>query len=397
MVRRDRSTDVNKTYLLIMLPVFYQKHLKSQISLVEYLFLQILINLLQSIKQVRLEALATALPIPITFESRRKKIQRFLSLPNFSLERIWFPLVTTWLATYFQAGTMIYIVVDRTAWGRINLFVISVVWQQRAFPIYFELLPKLGSSNLDEQQAALSQVFRLFNNYKVCVLGDREFCSIKLASWLRDRNAYFCLRLKKSHFVERQTNIWLELNALGLTPGVSLFVKGVKVTKSKGFVSFNVACKWKRKILGVVPKEGWFILTNLENLTLAITAYKSRFCIEEMFRDFKSGGYNMEDTNVTGERLLSLILLMAIAYTSATIQGQKNKCKGVQKYVGRVKEYGRIERRHSSFYIGLYGQTWVDFREPCLKLVTELMRLSPNKQKYYKRGLRAMTLILSSF
>jgi hypothetical protein len=112
-------------------------------------------------------------------------------------------------------------------------------------------------------------------------------------------------------------------------------LRGVKVTKTQGFFSFNVACKWKRKILGVAPEEGWFILTNLETLELAIAAYKRRFDIEEMFRDFKSGGYNLEDTKVSGERLISLILLIAIAYTSATIQGQQIKRKGIQKYVGR--------------------------------------------------------------
>jgi hypothetical protein len=56
-----------------------------------------------------------------------------------------------------------------------------------------------------------------------------------------------------------------------------------------------------------------------------------------MFRDFKTGGDNLEDTKVTGERLISLIVLIAIAYTSATIQGQQIKRKGVQEYVVRVK------------------------------------------------------------
>ena len=174
-------------------------------------------------------------------------------------------------------------------------------------------------------------------------------------------------------------------------------MKGVKVTKTKGFFSFNVASKWKRKINGVVPKEGWFILTNFESLEAAISAYKQRFDIEEMFRDFKKGGYNLEDTNVEGERFISLVLLMALAYTSATIQGQQIKRKGIQKYVARIKEYGRSERRHSSFYIGLYSQTWVNFKDICMKLITELMRLNPNKRKYYQQGMRAMKLVESTF
>ncbi|GAX35864.1 transposase [Nodularia sp. NIES-3585] len=378
-----------------MIPSFYQKHLKSQLSLSEYLFIQILVNILQSIKNVNLERLANGIPLPIKFESRRKRIQRFLSLPNLTIEKIWFPIITEWLSIYFTNEKIIYVAIDRTNWSRINLFMVSVIWDKRAFPIYFKLLPKLGSSNIDEQQKILSQVMPLFQNYKICVLGDREFCSVKLAKYLKSLGIYFCLRLKKNEFVEFEKDIFQELNSLGLEPGVSFFIQGVKVTKTRGFMSFNVACKWKRKINGVAPKEGWFILTNFEALELAISAYKKRFDIEEMFRDFKKGGYNLEDTNVTGERFISLVLLIAIAYSSATIQGQKIKRKGIQKYIARIKEHGRTERRHSSFYIGLYGQTWVNFKDVCMDLVTELMKLNRNKRKYYQQGLKAMRLIES--
>ncbi|GAX34008.1 transposase [Nodularia sp. NIES-3585] len=395
MVKKDRSIIVNKTYLMKMIPSFYQKHLKSQLSLSEYLFIQILVNILQSIKNVNLERLANGIPLPIKFESRRKRIQRFLSLPNLTIEKIWFPIITEWLSIYFTNEKIIYVAIDRTNWSRINLFMVSVIWDKRAFPIYFKLLPKLGSSNIDEQQKILSQVMPLFQNYKICVLGDREFCSVKLAKYLKSLGIYFCLRLKKNEFVEFEKDIFQELNSLGLEPGVSFFIQGVKVTKTRGFMSFNVACKWKRKINGVAPKEGWFILTNFEALELAISAYKKRFDIEEMFRDFKKGGYNLEDTNVTGERFISLVLLIAIAYSSATIQGQKIKRKGIQKYIARIKEHGRTERRHSSFYIGLYGQTWVNFKDVCMDLVTELMKLNRNKRKYYQQGLKAMRLIES--
>ncbi len=60
---------------------------------------------------------------------------------------------------------------------------------------------------------------------------------------------------------------------------------------------------WKRKYWGWAPDEGWCILTNLPDLGSAVIAYKKRFGIEEMFRYFKKGGYNLEETSVTGERL----------------------------------------------------------------------------------------------
>ena len=115
-----------------------------------------------------------------------------------------------------------------------------------------------------------------------------------------------------------------------------------------------------------------------------------------MFRDCKSGGYNLEGTQVLGQRLIILILLITIAYSTATIGGRKIKRMGVQKYVGRVQEPRRHERRHSSFYIGLYGQTWVNYRGYCESAVAELMILNPNKRKYYQKGLRAMELIIAA-
>lgn len=84
-----------------MLPQFYQNHLKSQLSYSEYLLFKILLNLLQTIKKVSLERLANALPLPIKFESRRKRIQQFLSLPNLTVEKIWFPIIKEWLERYF--------------------------------------------------------------------------------------------------------------------------------------------------------------------------------------------------------------------------------------------------------------------------------------------------------
>ncbi len=60
MVKKDRSTEFNQTDPKQMLAELYQSYLRSQLNPAEYLCLQILINLLQSIKQVSLEALATA-------------------------------------------------------------------------------------------------------------------------------------------------------------------------------------------------------------------------------------------------------------------------------------------------------------------------------------------------
>lgn len=379
-----------------ILPQSYQTHLKSQLENSQYLLLILLIQLLQVIKQVKLETLASNLPLPILFESRRKKIQRFLSLPQLNITTLWFPLVQAWLESEFKPSEVVHLVIDRTQWMNVNLLVLSVVWGRRAYPIYWYLLEKKGCSNFAEQILVLKRVLFLFKSYRVVVLGDREFCSVRLGRWLKRQKVYFCLRLRKNEFIEVERNLHLQLEDLWLEPGMKLYFQGKRVTLKKGFGRFNVACKYQDKDLGWAPEEPWYILTNLEGLTAAIKTYKRRFDIEEMFRDFKRGGYNLEATNVEGERLIALILLIAIAYTAATCKGQKIKRLGTEKYVGRVKEAERTEPRHSHFYIGLYGQTWVQFMAPYAEIVTQLLQLSPHKWQYYRKGMRAMRLVQSA-
>jgi hypothetical protein len=83
--------------------------------------------------------------------------------------------------------------------------------------------------------------------------------------------------------------------------------------------------------------EAWFILTDLGSAAAAINAYKQRMGIEEMFRDFKTGGYDIEGTSLKGNRLINMILLMRLAYLEGIFQGIETRKKQVQKYVARRK------------------------------------------------------------
>lgn len=374
----------------------YQKHLARQMTPSELLFLDLLIEVLQNIKQVKLEIMATAIPLPILFDSRRKKIQRFLSISNLDLKSLWFPIIQDWLSENFAVSETLYIAIDRTNWDDLNLMMVSLIYQGRALPLYFELLPKLGSSNFSEQQRVLSPVLDLLKTYKTVVLGDREFCSVQLANWFREEDVDFCLRLKEKTSFLKDGKFEL-LSQQGLKPGTSLFLKGVKVTRKTKIKGFNVAAKWKKPYRQVTVKEAWYILTSLEDKNAAIAAYKKRFNIEEMFRDFKGGGYNLEETKVRGKRLESLILITCFAYFQGTLIGQKINKKRVSKYLGRIKETGRITRRHSYFYLGLYCCDWVPLINKCWETVEQLMKLSPGKLPNYLRGMRAMELIVSTF
>ncbi|PZO19735.1 MAG: IS4 family transposase [Leptolyngbya foveolarum] len=284
-------------------------------------------------RDVRLETIAEALPLPILFESRRKKVQRFLRLGVMDINHLWLGLFGRFISHQkVTANSIVYIAIDRTTWRDINLLIVSFIWRKRATPIYWQPLDTLGNSNLKMQKRVLKVDLSALRDYKVVVLADREFCSVDLARWLSKQKAYFCLRQKKSTHIQCHDNgEWIALSQLGLTPGTHCFFNQITVTQSKGFGPVQVAGKWKRRYDGFAPDEPWFILANLDSLAAAISAYQKRFSIEEMFRDLKSGGYGLENTQVEGKRFMTIVLLIAIAYTCTTTQGQQLKQKALQK------------------------------------------------------------------
>ncbi len=80
------------------------------------------------------------------------------------------------------------------------------VWGTHALPVYWQILNKLGSSDLQVQKRLVKAVLPLFKNYPVLVLGDREFHSPKLAQWLSARGVSFVLRQKKNLHLQTAGN-----------------------------------------------------------------------------------------------------------------------------------------------------------------------------------------------
>ena len=130
-------------------------------------------------------------------------------------------------------------------------------------------------------------------------------------------------------------------------------------------------------------------------LPVAVVAYKQRMGIEEMFRGCKTGGYNLEGSGLRGDRLIKMILLMALVYTSAIFQGTEIPKKQVPKYVSRLKDKRKKYRRRSTFGVGKDGEPWVNYLERHSLEIQELMKLTRNKRRFYQQGIRAATLIAS--
>lgn len=395
-----------------MLPPSYQIILKKHLSESQYLTLELLVLLIQAHRQVSLSFLSSVFPQPIQYRSRKRNLQRFLLLPQLSVKLLWFPLLKYWLRqeesgrglnreqrrhrkklTFRKFGYWL-VAIDRTEWKGRNVFMVSLVWGTHALPLYWEVLDHVGNSDLRTQKRLITAILPLFKRSKLLVLADREFHSPKFANWLSSKGLSFALRQKKSlHFTEEVGADYQSLKSLGLQPGMSKFCPGVFCNKEDGLGPFNLALYWKRKYRKKGPKEAWFILTNLPNLKLTLAVYRCRWGIEQMFKDCKSGGYNLEDTKLNNTRFIALLLIIAIAYSLATLQGFSIRQSGLDSYAGRIQEHKDKTLRQSSFSLGLYGQRWGYAMDLFPDLVMALIFLKPHKQLYFQRGFLALSLI----
>ncbi|WP_081942929.1 IS4 family transposase [Myxosarcina sp. GI1] len=352
--------------------------------------------MLQSYRTIQIEKLAALMPIPIKYESRRRHLQRFLILPQLNPKCVWFPIIKKWLKINQTKKRVCYVAIDRTRWQERNLFVASLIKNKRAIPLNWMLLDKKGNSNLREQKRLLKSTLKLLKGYEVIVIGDREFGNVNLADWLSSQCCQYVLRTKSSKYIQLDNQNYQQLLFFGSKLGKSFYIEQVKFTKQPNMARTNLAFYWSNLTKSKTNNEGWYLINNLSSLQQTIKAYKKRMGIEAMFKDCKSGGYNLEKCQGSDKRLLSLILLIAIAYTCAITKGQTISFKRIKEYVCRLQENQRRVKRHSNFWIGLYGSLWVNNFQFCHHWVEKLIRLTPNKLPFYQQGLKAKTLILAS-
>ena len=111
----------------------YKFQIEKSLTLSQSLTLQLLIWLLQVQKDVRIERLASCLPIPILYESRRKKIQRLLASSSLSLSLFWFPIIKSIVEKEFKRVERLILVLDRTQWQDNNVFMGSRDLEKKSF------------------------------------------------------------------------------------------------------------------------------------------------------------------------------------------------------------------------------------------------------------------------
>jgi hypothetical protein len=187
---------------------------------------------------------------------------------------------------------------------------VGLAYRRRAIPIAWSWVrSEKGHSSAYKQRALLGYVRGLApDGARVSVLGDSEFGAVALMKQLEEWGFYYVLRQKCNHLV-REEEGWKPLGELIERAGQTRWMENVFLSRLHAHETNLVLYRKKGE------KEPWLLATNLSSSKEALSAYKKRMWIEEMFADFKGHGFDLESTRLRRfGRLSRLTLAVAMLY-----------------------------------------------------------------------------------
>ncbi len=306
-------------------------------------FLKLLLGLF-AVKTINLKEIALSMGGRASIDSCYRRLQRF-----FALFQIDFTQIARWIfSLYVVTQEDFYLVIDRTNWywgkHKINIFMLGIAHEGMAIPLFWEMLPKAGSSNFKEQRKLILHFLQAFKTSGLKgILADREFASGKLFRWLNKKNLPFYIRIKEGSTLEIKDKKFHKAKKLfsHLKPKEkSIF--SMKVT----LFGANVYLAGSRSEKG----ELMIIATN-QSPKNAIVIYLRRWEIETLFQGLKGRGFHFEATHITKlDRVAKLTALLAIAFAWAHKVGE---WKAIKKPIIWKQFIGEKRPQYSYFRYGL--------------------------------------------
>lgn len=232
---------------------------------------------------------------------------------------------------------------DRTNWeyGKVDINALALYSCSGELSglLNLELLDnKGGNSNFEDRKRVLEPVIRRLSSNKISgLLCDREFFSFEFVDYLVEHDVPFVIRIKEN---------------LGF---IQPLIKALKCA-TKTLRNQNIGCfngKVIKLDLSAKKLKDEYLLTVSYKVPNPLKLYRRRWAIESFFKSIKTGGFNIEDTNITNkQRLQSLFLLCAIAYLMCSILGIFR-----HKNVRPIKFKKTLKCYQFSFF--RYGLDWI--------------------------------------
>jgi hypothetical protein len=284
---------------------------------------------------VHLPKIALYIPVSGTARNAVQRLERFLKNKAIAPTTWYQGVARSVLACW--AGREIALILDQTDLDdRFHLLFVALPFRKRAIPLLWTLLPKEGCSGAAAQKKLLAQVAKLLPaRCKAVVYADREYGSAALFPFVHKQGGDFVIRMKKDVWCKMACGRHFQIGEIPLRRGTINFEDAVYL-QGLPTLRLSLNCGWSSRDPNDEP---WYLLTNLPVGKDNLNRYSRRFCIEEMFRDFKEQGFRLDKTHLeVGKRVEALVLCVCIAYTWTLLFGVELELGGKRREIDRAKK-----------------------------------------------------------
>lgn len=271
----------------------------------------IVVGMLQS-ESCHLGQIANYLPLKNMAGARITLIRRWLMNPHIKVwsfyKKVLEHVFTGWASvsvTIILDGVMLF-------GDRWQVFRVSLVHGHRAVPLVWLVVKGKGLVKVTKLKSMLEKVQRFLKKHvrDVLLLADAGFRDWDWAHLCQELGWNYAIRIACNTYLTLPNGQMERLDRL-VPKNQNRYFQNAFLTKQAVWQA-NVSVTWTTNQEGTLEMVA--VMTNQGACRARLREYAKRMCIEQSFRDDKSGGFDLEHTRLQhAERLNRLLLASAIA------------------------------------------------------------------------------------
>jgi hypothetical protein len=267
--------------------------------------------------------------------SWQRRCQRWLSNSRIDVEALYGSLILWALQQWKKPGQALHLALDTTMlWNRRCVVVLSVVAHGRAIPLLWQTLEHPSASvSAAISIALLEKADQLLDGFAgIRLLAYRAFPCDELLAWFSGKPRWsYIMRLRGDTEIHgTAAPLGCQVRRLHLPRGHCRGFQNIRLW-ADGSQSANLLLAHPR---GLPVDEPWYLVSNAAPSLDLVWSYERRFCCEQLFRDQKSGIFQLADSGLREpERLDRLLLIVAIAVLVGSLQGYASSLAGLRRQV----------------------------------------------------------------
>jgi len=267
--------------------------------------------------------------------SWQRRCQRWLANSRIDPESLYGPLILWAIQGWQNPCQALHLALDTTMlWNRICVVVVSLVCHGRAIPLLWQTLEHPSASvSAAVSIGLLEKVDRLLAGFgAITLLADRAFPCAELLGWLENQRGWtYVMRLPGDTEIDgTAAPLGCQVRRLRLRRGQCRGFRNVRLW-ADGSHTANLVLAHPT---GLPVEEPWYLISNAEQSLDLVWSYGRRFCCEQLFRDQKSGVFQLADSGLRDpERIDRLLLVVAIAVLAGSLQGYALSLAGLRRQV----------------------------------------------------------------